>query len=107
VRQRAAKARARRAEHRRRRQRIEAADARQKAAAAEEAAVVRTTASRTEPAARLGGSAHLGPLVASAKSADETRSRLLLGAAGALLALVLASGSLLALGTRVTKGQLR
>jgi hypothetical protein len=55
----------------------------------------------------VGPFVHLGPLVPSTKSADETHSGLLLAAAGFLLALVLASGSLLSLGTRVMKGQLR
>ena len=49
----------------------------------------------------------LASLLPSSKSADDTRSGILLVAAGALLALVLASGSLLSVATRVMKGQPR
>jgi type IV secretory pathway VirB10-like protein len=97
ARQRAAEARARRrAERRRHHERIEAAAARRKAAAAKEAA-----------AAEPGSFVHFGSLLPSTRSADETHSGILLVAAGALLALVLASGSLLSVATRVMKGQLR
>ena len=73
-----------------------AAAARRQAAAAKEFAP-----------AQLASSARLGPLVPSTKSADETHSGLLLVAAGGLLALVLASGSLLTVATRVMKGQVQ
>jgi hypothetical protein len=46
-------------------------------------------------------------LLPSVRSGDESRSRLLLLAAGILLALAMASGTLLAVATRAMNGQLR
>lgn len=69
---------------------------RRKAAAAKEAA-----------AARSASFVRLGSLVPSSKSADDNHSEIVLAGAGVLLALVLASGSLLSVATRKMKGQLR
>jgi hypothetical protein len=49
----------------------------------------------------------LASLLPSTRSADGAHSALLLAAGGALLALVLASGSLLSVATRRARGQLR
>jgi hypothetical protein len=49
----------------------------------------------------------VGSLLPSTKSADDTNPGILLLGAGILLALVLASGSLVAVATRVVKGQVR
>ncbi len=92
----AARAAARRREHRRR-----AAAARLKAAAEREAAAA------GRPAARPSSLARVGSLLPSAKEADESNSRVLLLAGGVLLALVLASGSLLSVATRTMRGQIR
>jgi hypothetical protein len=103
ARERAAKARLRqRAERRRHRERIEAAAVRRRAAAAK-----REAAALDEAAARRGSFVRLGSLIPSTESADDTHSGILLVAGGALLAIVLASGSLLSVATRRMKGTLR
>jgi type IV secretory pathway VirB10-like protein len=102
ARERAAKARARRrAERRRRHERIEAAMRRRAAAARRNAAAAK------EAAAHSGSFVRVGSLHPSTKSADDAHSEIFLVAAGGLLALVLASGSLLSVATRKMKGQLR
>jgi hypothetical protein len=57
--------------------------------------------------ARSSSLVRIGSLQPSAKSDEGSHSGPLLLAAGALLALVLASGSLLPVATRMMKGQLR
>jgi hypothetical protein len=90
-----ARAAARRREHRRR-----AAAARLHRAAEKEAAA-------TEKLVQPSSLVRIESLLPSVKSGDESHSRLLQLAAGILLALVLASGSLLSVATRMMKGQLR
>jgi hypothetical protein len=58
-------------------------------------------------AARPGSLVRIGSLSPPAKSGEDSHSGLLPLAAGALLALVLASGSLLSVAMRMSKGQLR
>lgn len=79
----------------------------QRAAARRKAAGSREGAARRAAAARPGSLVRIGSLLPSAKSSDGSRSGLLLLAAGALLTLVMASASLLAVATRMMKGQLR
>ena len=91
----------RRAAQRRRERNERAAAARRKAAAAREAAATRVAAARPSSLVRIGS------LLPSERSGESPHSTLLLLAAGALLALVLASGSLIPVTTRMLKGQLR
>jgi hypothetical protein len=63
-------------------------------------------ATRVAPA-RPSSLVRIGSLLPSAKSGEGSHLGPLLLAAGALLALVLASGSLLPVATRMMKGQLR
>ncbi len=95
----AEQAAARRRAQARRRERRQRAAARLEAAARREAAADR--------AAKPSSLVRIGSLLPSVKSGDESHSRLLLVAAGILLALVLASGSLLSVATRMMRGQLR
>ena len=73
----------------------------------EATAAKREAATGREPEARRGSTVRLASLLPSTRSADGSHSGLLVAAGGALLALVLASGSLLSVATRRTKGQLR
>jgi hypothetical protein len=50
---------------------------------------------------------HISALLPGEQAADDSSSRLLILAAGALLALVLASGSMVPVTSRAMKGQLR
>lgn len=90
-----------RAAQRRRERNERAAAARRKAAGSREGAARRVAAARPDSLVRIGS------LLPSAKSSDGSRSGLLLLAAGALLALVIASASLVPVTTRMMKGQLR
>ncbi len=72
------------------------ATATRKAAAAKDAA-----------GAQSGSRVRVESLLPSTKSADDTNPEILLVGAGILLALVLASGSLVAMANRVVKGQVR
>jgi hypothetical protein len=58
-------------------------------------------------AARASSMLHISALLPGEQAADDSSSRLLILAAGALLALVLASGSMVPVTSRAMKGQLR
>jgi hypothetical protein len=98
---------ARRRAAKRRRAREERAAARRKAARAKKAAAAKEAVAARVEAARRSSLVRIGSLLPSGRSGEDSDSRLLLLAAGALLALVMASGSLLPVATRMLKGQPR
>ncbi len=71
------------------------------------AATRKAAAAKAAPEAQSGSHARVESLLPSTKSAHDTNPEILLLGAGILLALVLASGSLVAVANRVLKGQVR